>query len=145
VVGLTRSSAAIAPWILPRSIGILREAAHILLEGAPAEVDMPLLRRRILDLPGVEAIHDLHCWTLTSGLHSASVHIRAAAGATRSEVLAEVQRVLREGAGVEHATPGRAGRGGRVSRHPRARVRSRRRRRAHRKARRPGAATEAPR
>lgn len=97
-------SAAIALLILPRAIGILREAAHILLEGAPAEVDMPQLRRRILELPGVEAIHDLHCWTLTSGLHSASVHIRAAASAPKSEVLAQVQRVLRDGAGVDHAT-----------------------------------------
>jgi cobalt-zinc-cadmium efflux system protein len=97
-------SAAIALLILPRAIGILRESAHILLEGAPAEIDMPLLRRRILELPGVEEIHDLHCWTLTSGLHSASVHIRASAGAVRSEVLAEVQGVLRDGAGVDHAT-----------------------------------------
>jgi cobalt-zinc-cadmium efflux system protein len=97
-------SAAIALLILPRAIGILREAAHILLEGAPAEIDMPLLRRRIVELLGVEEIHDLHCWTLTSGLHSASVHIRASAGATRSEVLAEVQRVLRDAAGVDHAT-----------------------------------------
>jgi cobalt-zinc-cadmium efflux system protein len=97
-------SVAIALMILPRTFGILRDAAHILLEGAPAEVDMPLLRQRILELPGVEAIHDLHCWTLTSGLHSASVHIRASAAAPKSEVLAQVQRVLRDGAGVDHAT-----------------------------------------
>ena len=97
-------SAAIALLILPRAVGILREAAHILLEGAPDDVDMPLLRRRLLEVPGVETIHDLHCWTLTSGLHSASVHIRASAATPKSEVLADVQRVLRDGAGVDHAT-----------------------------------------
>lgn len=97
-------SAAIALLILPRAVGILREAAHILLEGTPDEVDMPLLRRRILEVPGVEEIHDLHCWTLTSGLHSASVHIRASAAAPKSHVLAGVQGVLRDGAGVDHAT-----------------------------------------
>ena len=97
-------SAAIALLILPRAVGILREAAHILLEGAPDDVDMPLLRRRLLEVPGVETIHDLHCWTLTSGLHSASVHIRASASTPKSEVLADVQRVLRDGAGVDHAT-----------------------------------------
>ncbi|HEY7574942.1 MAG TPA: cation diffusion facilitator family transporter [Thermoanaerobaculia bacterium] len=97
-------SAAIALLILPRAVGILREAAHILLEGAPDEVDMPLLRRRLLEVPGVETIHDLHCWTLTSGLHSASVHIRASASTPKTEVLAEVQRVLKDGAGVDHAT-----------------------------------------
>ena len=97
-------SAAIALLILPRSIQILREAAHILLEGTPEDIDIAQLRARILDVPGVETIHDLHCWTLTSGLHSASVHIRAAASTPRSRVLAGVQLVLRDSAGVDHAT-----------------------------------------
>lgn len=97
-------SAGIALLVLPRAVSILREAAHILLEGAPAEIDVARLRAGILELPGVEAVHDLHFWTLTSGQHSASVHIRAAASSSRSEVLQRVQRVLRERAGVDHAT-----------------------------------------
>src|SRR5205085_2594755 len=83
---------------------ILREAAHILLEGAPADVDLASLRREILSVPGVEAIHDLHFWTLASGLHSASLHICAAASRPRDDVLASVQRILRDRAGVVHAT-----------------------------------------
>ncbi len=97
-------SGAIAVVILPRGFGILREAAHILLEGAPADIDIPRLRTAILEVPGVEEIHDVHFWTLTSGLHSASVHIRAAPRSARSEVLSGVQRVLREESGVDHAT-----------------------------------------
>jgi len=97
-------SAGLALLVLPRAVSILREAAHILLEGAPAEIDVPRMRTAILALPGVEAIHDLHFWTLTSGQHSASVHIRAAAASSRSEVLRSVQNALREGAGVDHAT-----------------------------------------
>lgn len=97
-------SAAIALLILPRGFGILREAAHILLEGAPADIDIPRLREAILAVPGVEAIHDVHFWTLTSGQHSASVHIRAAVRSARGDVLQGVQRVLREDAGVDHAT-----------------------------------------
>src|SRR5262249_31984500 len=97
-------SAAIAVFILPRGFGILREAAHILLEGAPAEIDIPRLRAALCAVPGVETIHDVHFWTLTSGLHSASVHIRALPRSARSEVLAGVQRVLREQGGVDHAT-----------------------------------------
>ena len=97
-------SAAIALLILPRGFGILREATHILLEGAPEDIDIPRLRDAILGVPGVEAIHDVHFWTLTSGLHSASVHIRALAGSPRGEVLRGVQHVLRENAGVDHAT-----------------------------------------
>jgi cobalt-zinc-cadmium efflux system protein len=97
-------SAVIAVIILPRGVGLLREAAHILLEGAPADVDIPRMRTAILGITGVEAIHDVHIWTLTSGLHSASVHIRARSGSPRDQVLAGVQRVLREEGGVDHAT-----------------------------------------
>ena len=97
-------SAVIAIVILPRGVGILREAAHILLEGAPADIDIPRLRAAILRVGGVEAIHDVHFWTLTSGLHSASVHIRAVPGSARDELLSGVQRVLREEGGVDHAT-----------------------------------------
>lgn len=100
----TLLSAVIALVILPRGVGLLREAAHILLEGAPAEIDMSRLRRAILGVSGVETIHDVHLWTLTSGLHSASVHIRALPGSPRDQVLSGVQRVLKEEGGVDHAT-----------------------------------------
>lgn len=95
---------AIAFLVLPRTISLLRQSAHILLEGTPGEVDLTELRRQLLEIPGVEELHDLHLWTLTSGLHSLSVHIRATPESPRGEVLKEVQRVLREDAGVEHAT-----------------------------------------
>lgn len=97
-------SAAVALAILPRAVSLLRQSAHILLEGAPGDIDMPALRDRVLAIPGVEAIHDLHFWTLTSGVHSASVHIRASSGTERAHVLAGVQRLLQEAAGVDHAT-----------------------------------------
>jgi cobalt-zinc-cadmium efflux system protein len=97
-------SAAVALLVLPRTVGILREAAHILMEGAPSEVDLGGVRDAILEVAGVEAVHDLHFWTLTSGQHSASVHIRAAATVDRGDVLCKVQDVLRERAGVDHAT-----------------------------------------
>jgi len=97
-------SGAIALVILPRAVGLLRQSAHILLEGAPGEIDVPSLRRMLSDISGVEEVHDLHFWTLTSGLHSASVHIRASTDIPRAELLAAVQRLLQEQAGVAHAT-----------------------------------------
>ncbi len=97
-------SAAIALFILPRAVSLLRQSAHILLEGAPGEIDVTSLRRELLKVPGVEEIHDLHFWTLTSGLHSASVHIRAASASQRGELLGAVQALLKERAGVDHAT-----------------------------------------
>ncbi|HEU5249459.1 MAG TPA: cation diffusion facilitator family transporter [Thermoanaerobaculia bacterium] len=98
------ASGLIAIFVLPRAVGFLRQSAHILLEGAPGEIDVESLRREILAVPGVEGAHDLHFWTLSSGLHSASLHICAAAESPRGQVLHDVQVLLRERAGVEHAT-----------------------------------------
>jgi cobalt-zinc-cadmium efflux system protein len=97
-------SGTIALVILPRAVGLLRQSAHILLEGTPGEIDVPALRRMLSGVSGVEEVHDLHFWTLTSGLHSASVHIRASTDVPRAELLAAVQRLLQEEAGVAHAT-----------------------------------------
>ena len=97
-------SVGIGCLVLPRALGVLRQSAHILLEGTPLEVDLNEMRRRLLALPGVVELHDLHFWTLTSGLHSATVHIRAAEESPRGEVLRAVQRVLKESAGIDHAT-----------------------------------------
>lgn len=97
-------SVAVAAFILPRAVSLLKQSAHVLLEGTPGEIDVGALRGRILEVPGVEALHDLHFWTLTSGLHSASVHISASAESGRGEVLQAVQRLLKEEAGVDHAT-----------------------------------------
>ncbi len=90
--------------ILPRAVALLRESAHILLEGAPSDIDVARVRADLLAVDGVDEVHDLHVWTLTSGMHSASVHICAAVDGPRDDVLRAVHRVLREDAGVEHAT-----------------------------------------
>ena len=95
-------SAAIGCLVLPRALSVLRQSAHILLEGTPLEVDLTEIRARLLSLPGVVELHDLHFWTLTSGLHSATVHIRAAEESPRGEVLRSVQRLLKESAGIDH-------------------------------------------
>jgi cobalt-zinc-cadmium efflux system protein len=97
-------SAGIGLLVVPRTVSLLRQSAHVLLEGAPAHVDLSKCREKILELPGVEELHDLHFWTLTSGIHSASVHVRAAADSPRGHVFKAVQELLREEAGIDHAT-----------------------------------------
>jgi cobalt-zinc-cadmium efflux system protein len=97
-------SAGIGLLVLPRTISLLKESAHILLEGTPGDVDLAHLRQQLLGIPGVEELHDLHCWTLTSGLHSVSVHVRAAPQSPRGNVLKAVREVLKHEAGVDHAT-----------------------------------------
>ena len=97
-------SAGIGCLVLPRTISLLRQSAHILLEGTPGDVDLGAVRERLLALPGVVELHDLHFWTLTSGVHSATVHIRAADESPRGEVLRAVQMLLKEAAGIDHST-----------------------------------------
>lgn len=98
------ASGLIAVFVLPRAVGFLRQSAHILLEGAPREIDVASLREQILALPGVVEAHDFHFWTLSSGSHSASVHICVAGEGARARVLHNVQLLLKEKAGVDHAT-----------------------------------------
>ena len=67
--------AGIGLFIVPRTWILLKGAVHILMEGTPPEVDVGLLERQLMDLPGVTAVHDLHVWTLTSGLDALSCHL----------------------------------------------------------------------
>lgn len=97
-------SAAIGVFIVPRTISLLRQSGHILLEASPREVDLDALRRRVLSLPGIEQVHDMHLWTLTSGVNSASVHVRAATDRPREDVMSSVRELLQKDAGVDHVT-----------------------------------------
>jgi cobalt-zinc-cadmium efflux system protein len=61
--------------ILPRTWTLLREATDVLLEAVPKGTDLTAIRQHILDTPGVLDAHDLHVWTLTSGMPVLSVHV----------------------------------------------------------------------
>ncbi|HYF74506.1 MAG TPA: cation diffusion facilitator family transporter [Nocardioides sp.] len=69
------ASLLIAVLILPRSVVLLRESASILLEVAPRGLDLDDVRRHLLGMPGVVDVHDLHAWTITSGMPSLSAHV----------------------------------------------------------------------
>ncbi|MEU6084174.1 cation diffusion facilitator family transporter [Streptomyces sp. NPDC047108] len=69
------ASIAIGLMIVPRAWRLLREALDVLLEAAPKDVDMAQVRSHIVALPGVEDLHDLHVWTITSGLPVLSAHV----------------------------------------------------------------------
>ena len=79
LTGWTRADAvasvAITALIAPRALALLRKALHVLLEGTPAGVDLDHVRRHILAVPGVIDVHDLHAWTITSGLPVLSAHV----------------------------------------------------------------------
>lgn len=69
------ASLLIAALILPRSLMLLRDAAAVLLEIAPAGLDLEQIQQHLREMPGVLDVHDLHAWTITSGLPSLSAHV----------------------------------------------------------------------
>jgi cobalt-zinc-cadmium efflux system protein len=69
------ASLVIAAMILPRAVLLMKDAAVVLLEIAPAGLDLDDVRRHLGGVPGVVDVHDLHAWTITSGIPSLSAHV----------------------------------------------------------------------
>lgn len=69
------ASVLVALMILPRTVSLLREAVDILLQAKPKGTDLARIRAHILETPGVVDAHDLHVWSLTSGIPVLSVHV----------------------------------------------------------------------
>jgi cobalt-zinc-cadmium efflux system protein len=69
------ASVLVAVMILPRTWLLLREAVDVLLEATPKGIDLDEIRRHLLETPGVVDAHDLHVWTITSGMPVLSVHV----------------------------------------------------------------------
>ena len=102
------ASVAVALMILPRTWSLLREAVDVLLEASPRGVDLTQLRQHILDTPGVLDAHDLHVWTITSGMPVLSVHVvvsdDALADRGGGKVLDALGTCLADHFDVEHCT-----------------------------------------
>jgi cobalt-zinc-cadmium efflux system protein len=100
----TLVAVAIALFVLPRSWALLRETLHVLLEGTPREVDLAALRSAMEGVPGVKTVHDLHVWTLTSGVHALSAHAILQEGATHGQVLGDLRSRVTAGFPITHVT-----------------------------------------
>lgn len=97
---------AIGVLILAGALRITRDAAHVLLEGAPRTADLARVRQGLSQIPGVQEIHDLHIWTITSGIHAFSCHLVLEPGyrGRSHEVLVTASRWVREHLGIQHST-----------------------------------------
>ncbi|MEV2229314.1 cation diffusion facilitator family transporter [Streptomyces phaeochromogenes] len=102
------ASIVIGLMIVPRTWKLLRETLNVLLEAAPEDVDMAAVRSHIRALPGVEGVHDLHAWTITSGLPVLSAHVVVGAEALdtigHEKLLHELRACLGDHFDVEHCT-----------------------------------------
>jgi cobalt-zinc-cadmium efflux system protein len=95
---------AIGLFILPRTYQLGRAAVRILVQAAPQHVDVGTVHRRLGAVPGVCDVHDLHIWTLTSGMDVASAHLSVASESEIPTVLAAARETLQDGFGIDHAT-----------------------------------------
>lgn len=96
--------AGIGLFILPRTWKLTAQTLRILMEVASPDMNVDEVQARIKALPGVEDVHDLHIWTLTSGLETATGHVVLADGADLHAVLDRVTALLAEDYRVTHAT-----------------------------------------
>ncbi len=97
-------SAGIGLFILPRTWVLLREAVGILLEGTPSDVNLPAVREAVARLPGVCEMHDLHVWTLTSGVNAMSAHVVIIDDSLHDILLSAVHDTITSNFRITHVT-----------------------------------------
>ncbi|MEU5432688.1 cation diffusion facilitator family transporter [Streptomyces sp. NPDC020719] len=102
------ASIVIGLMIVPRTVKLLRETLNVLLEAAPKGVDMAEVRAHLVALPGVEDVHDLHAWTITSGMPVLCAHVvvdqEALDTVGHEKLLHDLQGCLGDHFDVEHCT-----------------------------------------
>ena len=98
------ASLAVVCLVVPRALLLLRDAMFVLMESTPPGLSLQAVRERILLIPGVVAVHDLHAWQITAGLPMLTAHVIAAEGIDPHAVLHEVDMVLEEDFEIDHST-----------------------------------------
>jgi cobalt-zinc-cadmium efflux system protein len=101
-------SFVIAATIVWSAVRLCREAVDVLLEGVPGHLDFSDVNQALGAVPGVAAVHDLHVWTITSGLIALSCHIVVSCEGpdcrSHDEILTDARQVLRDKFHIEHTT-----------------------------------------
>jgi cobalt-zinc-cadmium efflux system protein len=97
-------AAGIALWVVPRCWTLLRDSLHILLEGVPPGISLHEIEDALHAVPGVQGVHDLHVWALTSGRNSLTVHLVLDTNAAQEQVLHATARMLDERFRLAHTT-----------------------------------------
>ena len=98
------ASLAIGVLIIPRTWQLLRQATDVLLEATPKDVDLEEIRRHMLATRGVIDVHDLHAWTITSGVNVLSAHVVVSDEALGGPVLDQLGGCLADHFDIEHST-----------------------------------------
>ncbi|MDN4594251.1 cation diffusion facilitator family transporter [Polycladomyces subterraneus] len=90
--------------ILKSAWGIIRDTTHVLMEGAPVTIDQDELKRMLMSIDKVINVHDLHIWTITSGMDSLSCHVVIEDDGDSQRVLQQAVRIIEERFQIRHTT-----------------------------------------
>ena len=97
-------SVLIGILVIFSSWALLKESVAVLMEGVPGNVDVDEVRSAMASVPGVRAVHDLHVWSITSGLVALSSHVLVSEGESWNGLLSSLRRTLHDRFGIEHTT-----------------------------------------
>lgn len=97
-------SVLIGALIIYPSWRLLKESVSVLMESAPRAIGVDQVRKTILQSPGVLDVHDLHVWTITSGMHSLSAHVVIGDSQAPDAILRQLRDSLRQRFGIAHVT-----------------------------------------
>ncbi|UOQ45665.1 cation diffusion facilitator family transporter [Halobacillus salinarum] len=90
--------------ILVSGFRVLKDTIHVLMEGTPVDISLDEVKSRLLSIPQVIDVHDLHVWTITSGYPSLSSHLIVQVESDRDEILIKAFALLKEHFAIEHIT-----------------------------------------
>src|SRR5207249_3364546 len=105
--GLDPIAAVLIGILIMRSAySLVRDSTNILLEATPRHLELENIAKTIRNVDGVKGVHDLHVWTITSGLYALSGHVTVDSDSIRqgSVILEKVAAKLKESFGIEHVT-----------------------------------------
>ncbi|OYD06268.1 cation diffusion facilitator family transporter [Paludifilum halophilum] len=97
-------SVLVALLILKSAWGVLRQTIHILMEGTPVAIDQKEVRKSLRNISGVSDVHDLHIWTITSGLDALSCHLVIEEDRDGQKILREALQKVEEEFHIRHTT-----------------------------------------
>ncbi|MBW4085307.1 cation diffusion facilitator family transporter [Paenibacillus sp. S150] len=97
-------SVLVALLILRGAWGVLRQAFHILMEGTPLAINTNDIKEALMSIDGVEAVHDLHVWTITSGLDALSGHLLIGDHKDSHSILQQAINLVEDKFAIQHAT-----------------------------------------
>ncbi len=98
------ASAVIALLVIHASWRLLAEAVSVLMESAPRGIDVDDVRAAMAETSGVAEVHDLHVWSITTGLDALSAHVVLRDGHTGPQVLTDLRQTLHQRFGIDHIT-----------------------------------------